>query len=342
MTASLLVSRIAIASGTLLTYAYDEGAPLASRLSGGACIGFAAMALVGFALALLFGLTPYTIGLTAALLLLPVLLLKSRPIRNQIDQDINQVLKAISRASSKPDRWAFIYFLFYAGTAIVMWLVFDRALLEKPQGIYTGVLNNYGDLPFHISVITRFAFGQNYPPEDPTFSGVRFTYPFLTDFVSAMFVRCGASLRNSLFIENWIIGVALVGVLHRFGLRLLRNRTAAILVPVLVILNGGLGWAMLFGDVNKSDAGVFHVLMNIQHSYTILPDVTQGWRWGNAVTSLLVPQRGFLLGIPLAVIVFTQWWDATTTDAEPQGRGDAAKRSANKTKERITQPPNPN
>jgi len=329
MIASLALSLIAIASGTLLTYTYDEGAPLASRVSSGACIGFAAMALVGFVFALLFGLNPYTIGFTAALLLLPVLLLKSRPIRNQIDQDINQALKAISRASSKPDRWAFIYFLFYAGVAIVMWLVFDRALLEKPEGMYTGVLNNYGDLPFHISVITRFAFGQNYPPEDPTFSGVRFTYPFLTDFVSAIFVRCGASLRNSLFIENWIIGVALVGVLHRFGLRLLRNRTAAILVPVLVILNGGLGWAMLFGDVNKSDAGVFHILMNIQHSYTILPDVTQGWRWGNAVTSLLVPQRGFLLGIPLAVIVFTQWWDAMREKREsvpPASAGGSKKR----------------
>lgn len=328
MIASLALSLIAIASGTLLTYTYDEGAPLASRLSGGACIGFAVMALVGFVFALLLGLNLYTISFTAALLLLPLLLLKSRPIRNQIDQDINQALKTISRASSKPDRWAFIYFLFYAGVAIVMWLVFDRALLEKPDGVYTGVLNNYGDLPFHISVITRFAFGQNYPPEDPTFSGVRFTYPFLTDFISAIFVRCGASLRNSLFIENWIIGVALVGVLHRFGLRLLRNRTAAILVPVLVILNGGLGWAMLFGDVNKSDAGVFHVLMNIQHSYTILPEVAQGWRWGNAVTSLLVPQRGFLLGIPLAVIVFTQWWDAMRDreSVPPASAGGSKKR----------------
>jgi hypothetical protein len=47
-----------------------------------------------------------------------------------------------------------------------------------------------------------------------------------------------------------------------------------------VILNGGFGWWMLFGDVNNSEAGVFHVLMNIQHSYTILPDVTQGLALG--------------------------------------------------------------
>src|SRR5581483_11929220 len=243
-----------------------------------------------------------------------------------LNADVDQALRSISRASTKPDRWAFIYFLFYAGVMIVMWLVFDRALLEKPTGLYTGVLNNYGDLPFHISVITRFAYGQNFPPEDPTFAGARFTYPFLTDFVSAMFLRAGASLRNSMFIGNWIIGVALVGVLHRFGLQLLRNRTAAILTPVLVILNGGFGWYMLFSDVNKTDAGVFQILNHIQHSYTILPDVTQGWRWGNSVTSLLVPQRGFLLGIPLAVIVFTQWWWAAGTDGEKRGQGDAEKK----------------
>ncbi|PYS82872.1 MAG: hypothetical protein DMF70_07450 [Acidobacteria bacterium] len=125
-----------------------------------------------------------------------------------------------------------------------------------------------------------------------------------------MFVRAGASLCDSLFIENYIVGVALVGVLHRFGRQLLRNRTAALLTPVLVILNGGFGWGMLLSEVNQSEGGVFQVLRHISHSYTILPEVALGWRWGNAVTSLLVPQRGFLLGIPLAAIVFTQWWTA--------------------------------
>ncbi len=325
MIISLALSLLAIASGTLLTYTYDEDAPLASRLCGGACIGFACMALVGLILALAFGLNATTLAVTAALLALPLLLLTNEGTRDRLNADVDQALRSISRASTKPDRWAFIYFLFYAGVMIVMWLVFDRALLEKPTGLYTGVLNNYGDLPFHISVITRFAYGQNFPPEDPTFAGARFTYPFLTDFVSAMFLRAGASLRNSMFIGNWIIGVALVGVLHRFGLQLLRNRTAAILTPVLVILNGGFGWYMLFSDVNKTDAGVFQILNHIQHSYTILPDVAQGWRWGNSVTSLLVPQRGFLLGIPLAVIVFTQWW-AAGTDGEKRGQGDAEKK----------------
>jgi hypothetical protein len=213
--------------------------------------------------------------------------------------------------------------------AIAMWLIFSRALLEMPTGIYTGVLNNYGDLPFHISVITRFAHGQNFPPEDPTFAGVRFTYPFITDLISAMFLRAGASLRSSMFIENYTLGVALVGVVHRFGQRLLRNRTAGILTPLFVLLNGGFGWAMLFDDVNKTDGGVFQILGHIPHSYTILPEIERAWRWGNSVTSLLVTQRGFLLGIPLAVIVFTQWW-VSLTGTETPGHGDAAKKPLKK------------
>jgi hypothetical protein len=326
MIISLALALLALATGTLLTYTYDDGAPLASRLCSGACIGFALLGLVGLIIALFLGLNPYTIGLTALILALTgLLLVAGKARRDQVNADFNAALKAVSVAASKPDRWAFIYFLFYAGVMVGMWLIFDRALLENPDGLYTGVLNNYGDLPFHISVITRFAFGQNFPPEDPTFAGARFTYPFLTDFISAMFVRVGASLRNSMFIENWIIGVALVGTLHRLGLQLLRNRTAALLTPLLVILNGGLGWKMLWEDINKSGGGIFHVLTHIQHSYTILPDVALGWRWGNAVTSLLVPQRGFLLGIPLVAIVITQWWQAMNAGPEQGGKGKAQK-----------------
>jgi hypothetical protein len=329
---SLALSLIAIASGALLTYTWDEDAPLASRLCTGTCIGFALLGLIGFALALLIGLTTVSLIATALLLAMPALLLRSPHVRAQLDADLKSTTRALSRATTAPDRWAYIYFLFYAMVAAVMWLVFARAVFEKPDGMYTGVLNNYGDLPFHLSVITRFALGQNFPPEDPTFAGARFTYPFMTDFVSAMFVRAGASLRDSLFIENYFVGVALVGVLHRFGQKLLRNRTAAILTPLLIIFNGGLGWAMLVGDVNKTDGGIFQLLGHIPHSYTILPEVEAGWRWGNAVTSLLVPQRGFLLGIPLAVIVFTQWWSASQSDTEVKSQKVKGKKDTRRDK----------
>ena len=331
MFVSLLLMLIAIASGFVLTYTFEEDEPLASRLCTGACIGFALVGMFGFLLASALGLYAITLALTATVTAAPLLLLTHQGYRQRVNKDANQALRAISRATTRPNRWDFIYFLFYAVLAIGMWLIFRRALLEQANGIETGVLNNFGDLPFHLSVITRFAYGQNFPPEDPTFAGVRFTYPFLTDFISAMFVRAGASLRNSLFIENYVIAVALVGVIHRFAQKLVHNRTAAIITPLLILLNGGFGWVMLWDDVGKVDGGVFQVLKRLAHSYTILPEIEKAWRWGNSITSLLLTQRGFLLGIPLAVIVIRLWWEALNGKSVPPA-------SAGGSKKRLTPP----
>src|ERR1051325_4809451 len=128
------------------------------------------------------------------------------------------------------------------------------------------------------------------------------------NFVSAMFVRCGADLRESMFIENYILGIAFVGLVHRWALVMLRNRLAAIITPLIVLLNGGMGWTLLFEKAGSNEGGLFGVLMDLPPSFTVIPETT--WRWGNAVSALLVPQRGFLMGLPLATIAFTQWWIA--------------------------------
>ncbi len=59
----------------------------------------------------------------------------------------------------------------------------------------------------------------------------------------------------------------------------------------------------------QNEGGLFGVLMDLPPSFTVIPETT--WRWGNAISALLVPQRGFLMGLPLATIAFTQWWLAT-------------------------------
>ena len=100
MIISLALSFIAIASGALLTYAWDEDAPLASRLCTGACIGFALLGLIGFVLALMIGLTSSTLAVTALLLATPALLLKDSKRRAGISADINQANLTSQSATS--------------------------------------------------------------------------------------------------------------------------------------------------------------------------------------------------------------------------------------------------
>ena len=316
MIASLLLALLVTFSGTVATYLYDENASLGARLCAGGAIGLAALGLVGFVVASLVDLSGPAVLFSAVICCSPLSLLTDSAIRQRLKQDFDNVLLSARRLFTKPDATSIGYFLFYAVVAVVLWKVFSRAVIEDNIGLSTGLLNNFGDLPFHLSVITSFVFGNNFPPEDPTYAGVRFTYPFISDFVSAMFVRCGADLRESMFIENYILGLSFVGLVHRWALVMLRDKLAAIITPLLVILNGGLGWIQLFDKARTNEGGLWGVLMDLPPSFTVVPETT--WRWGNAISALLIPQRGFLMGLPLATIAFTYWWIATDKKRGPE------------------------
>src|SRR5215213_10323358 len=322
MIASLLLALLVTLSGTVATYLYDENASLGARLCAGAALGLAALGLVSFVVASFIGLSGIAVLFSTAICCSPLALLTDASTLKHFKQDLAGVSIA-TRQLLRFELRSVGYFLFYAVIAVIFWKVFSRAVIEDNTGLSTGLLNNFGDLPFHLSVITSFAFGNNFPPEDPTYAGVRFTYPFLSDFVSAVFVRCGADLRESMFIENYILGLAFVGLVHRWALVMLRNRLAAIITPLVVLLNGGMGWTLLFDKAGSNEGGLFGLLMDLPPSFTVIPETT--WRWGNAVSTLLVPQRGFLMGLPLAVIAFTQWWIATDK-TRPQKTPETAKK----------------
>ena len=338
MLASLLLALLVTLSGTVATYLYDENASLGARLCAGAVLGLAALGLVSFVIASFIGLSDIAILFSTVICCSPLALLTDAATLKRAQQDVAGV-SAATRQLLRIDPRTVGYFLFYAVVALIFWKVFSRAVIEDNTGLSTGLLNNFGDLPFHLSVITSFAFGNNFPPEDPTYAGVRFTYPFLSDFVSAVFVKCGADLRESMFIENYLLGLAFVGLIHRWALVMLRDRLAAILTPLIVLLNGGMGWILLFEKAGSNEGGLFGALMDLPPSFTVIPETT--WRWGNAVSALLVPQRGFLMGLPLAVIAFTQWWIATDKSRPQQTPETGKKKRAAAKQKTVSQEPLP-
>jgi len=299
MLLAILLLIFAITGGTLLTFLFDRGTPRAARFCMGASIGLALMATVGFLLALVFGLGAITIILTALVLLLPWLLLLNGEYRIAILAALRLNLSPAGSSST-----GIGYLAFYLAIAILLAMVFSRAVFERPDGIYTGVTNNLGDLPLHLQVINSFAQGQNLPPQDPTYAGVRFAYPFLVDFLTAMLVQAGAGVIFAMWVQNMVLAIAFVGLLHYWTILLTRNRLAGVIAPLLVLFSGGMGWWLLFYE--PSGEGFLAMLGNLQHDYTIVPNSIL--RWGNSLTTLFVPQRSILFGLPLAITIFCQWW----------------------------------
>jgi hypothetical protein len=309
MIAACLLLTIAVLGGTLLTFLFDSGAPAAARLSMGACLGMALMSATGFVFALWLGLNATSIALAGGALLLPWLLLLNSKYRAQARGQFWPWSKATSKQSrpQKPSgnigNW-----LFYIAITLLLALVFSRAVYPQPDGIYTGFTNNLGDLPLHMQVINSFVQGHNIPPEDPSYAGVRFAYPFMADFFAAMLVRAGAGLVAAMWLQNMVLALSLVSLLHYWTLLLTRNRAAGLLAPLLVLFSGGLGWWLLFSDWSASD-GLFSLLGNLPHDYTIIAEPNSLLRWGNSLTTLFVPQRSILFGMPLAIFIFCEWWN---------------------------------
>ena len=141
--------------------------------------------------------------------------------------------------------------------------------------------------------------------------------------MSAILFAVAPACGSRCFLENFVLAFCFVALVHRWALVLLQGSPRSDCYTLLVLLNGGFGWMLLWTEMKRSDTGLLGALKALPPSVTVIPDTT--WRWGNAVSTLLVPQRGMLLGLALAVIVFTQWWLSEEKGKREKGWGKARK-----------------
>jgi hypothetical protein len=205
----------------------------------------------------------------------------------------------------------------FAILAVVLGAAFARAVVAGPNGeLGTGVDHNIGDLPFHFAIVTSFTDGANFPPEHPELASTRLTYPVVADFVTALFVKAGAGLAAAMTLQSAVLGLALLGLLYQWARSLAGGRAAALLAPTLVLLSGGLGFLWLLDEVDPSTGGLAAHLGRLTHDYTIVG--SGELRWGNVVLTMLIPQRSFLFGLPLFLIVCRLWWRAVGEEANAE------------------------
>jgi hypothetical protein len=306
MLAASLLLIVTVASGALLTFVYDRRAPLLARVCMGAATGLPLLAMEGYLLALVLGMNATSVVLAGFLQFLPAAALLRPAYRDAMRAALTHAQQS-ARAAFRERPYATQGFvLFYIVIAVVLGLVFSAGVYETPQGIYTGIANNLGDLPLHMQVISSFAQGNNFPPEDPTYAGVRFAYPFLSDVMAAMLIKCGASIIGAMWMQSMVLALALTGLLQYWTWLLTRSQLAGIIAPLLVLFSGGFGWTWILMELHNSPGGLVWLLQHLTHDYTIGPDSIL--RWGNSLTTLFVPQRSILLGLPLALVIFCQWW----------------------------------
>lgn len=181
-------------------------------------------------------------------------------------------------------------------------LLSHRLLFLDEGTLSVGILNAWGDLPWHMANIMNFAEGQTVPPQNPIFAGMRLTYPFLSNFLSAMLVTAGAGAISSVFLPALLLIPCALMLLYGLTVTLTKSRVAAICVVCLFFFAGGtLGWTRLPSDLSESSLGLMEFLTHLPRDYTGNGGDPDGYHFLNPLLSLFLPQRSFLFGIPLAL-----------------------------------------
>lgn len=304
----LTVIFLTAAAGACLTYLIEENAPFWARLSVGAVIGQILLGGVGFIAAKFIGLTTAGVWLSAVLASTPLLLLINKNFRANFQREASENLRRAGEFFSTGTASNFATFAAYSLLFVLLWFFFERAMLVSKNGIAVGASNNLGDLPYHLGAIFSFTEAENFYPQNPSFAGAKFTYPFLVDFIAAQFSVFNKAAADAMFWQNFALCFALVGTLFYFASVITQSRFVARVTPFLVLFSGGFGFVMLRSDWAADTQGLWHLLMNLPKDYSIQPETDGLFRWGNSLMTLFITQRSFLLGLPLAVYAFTQFW----------------------------------
>ena len=312
----IFISLLAVANGALLTLPVIEKTHASTRIAIGSVFGIAALSWVAFLAALPTGLNAISISVTVAIFAIGLAVQVRFIGRGRVDAALRQCRLSLGGG---------VYYVAWA--ALLAWL-FSRVVMFYPGGMHTAPANNYGDLPFHLGVITSFAYGENLPPQNPIFAGMKFTYPFLIDFLTAFFIRCGADWRSAFFVENLALALALVRLIEELTLKMFNNIVAARIAPVIFLFNGGLGFTNFIREFGAQSGGLLNFLSHLPKTYTMNAELALAsgavpLRWGNVFTTLLIPQRSMLFGLPFVAMIIALWWMAVgERDGETERRRD--------------------
>lgn len=319
MLVSVLVILLVAVGGFALTYTIESDEPFLWRAAAGLVIGSSVYGTLSFLIGCFTGLAIAS-PLALAITLVPLLLFRDRERWRRFKIDWQRATNKMQGGS-----WAkFLRFAFYAFFFLLFCLFFSQAMYQTPAGIFTGGSNNLGDLPFHLGAIFGFTDGGNLPPQNPSFAGAKFSYPFIADVVTAGFMKLGTDVQSAMVVQDIAWAFSLLVILERFVFRLTGDRLAGKIAPWLLFFSGGLGFIWFFGDYWAQGKGLFDFLNNLPKDYTIGDE----FRWGNSLITLFLTQRSLLLGMPLTIIVLQKlwtWFERTNEkETEKVGRGDGA------------------
>ncbi len=306
---------LAFAAGFMMTFISQMPWQLEGRLAAGIVLGFSAAAMLTWVAAIPLGMSGVSVAAGAALLAMVVVACgRCTRWRPTLRDEAVSLARRWRRGQALP-LWLLV------GLALVFFVPFYSHALElRSDGLYAGYVNIWGDWCTHLAIAGFLSDAPHVlPPDNPFFSGVKLTYPFLPDLFSGALLHLGLSLQQSLPLASAIMSLALVVIFFSTAQRLVGDRWTAAVAVLIFFLSGGLGFLGVFqglapqGGALGLPAALLDAVVHPVREYTL--DRSVGFQWLNPVLAYLVPQRATLFGFGVGLVVVSLAWYARSTGA---------------------------
>lgn len=276
----------------------------------------AASIVIGLALASGLGLiAAFVLGMPNGLLATAIVLMvtntailyKTRP----------RASSELREPSPRSTAWRLANWALIGLTALLLASLCFSHFLPSSGGNLMSAGYTWADLALHTTLISSFAKKPILDLTLPIFAGSKLTYPFLVDFFSAQMLRLGAGWQWSLLLPSLALIYAFVRLLMGLVYRLTRSLRAAWISVSLVLLSGSAwGAALFFKDLALSGQTWHQLLLQ---DYSKLD--SNNLQYANFITSHLLPQRAYLFGITVALVIFILLWELVAKhQASPKNR----------------------
>lgn len=205
----------------------------------------------------------------------------------------------VTPASSTPEANARRSFLLGALATGAVWGVFftwlwPRMLYHNKGGdIVAGWQYLWADWSAHFTYAAHFAYRPmaDWFTDHPLFAGAKFTYPFVMDAISGILMKAGVDAVPAFVVPSMGATAAFLVFFYLFAYRVTRQ-------------GGGSFWAITFFLTGGSCLFLWYYFPELVQTLGLPErhdDKIIGWK--NVIISELVPQRAFLLGLPVTLAV---------------------------------------
>lgn len=246
-----------------------------------------------------FSIISHTCGLVLFIAIITAVGLVVRKKRGYFPNPLKDFKSTWLKGITASDQWMCIVLIIFMALAVI--LLSNHTLYEIDGGYYTGQAT-YGDMNFHLGIITSVAEQETFPPDYNIFPGAKLDYYFFCDSVSSSLYKFGTSLRMAYILPMVAAFATVFAGFWILADTILKSKKKSLLAFILFFLNGGLGTFYLL-DKEKFH-NIFYGYYCTPTNYRFKGDGETTIVWTNAIADMMLPQRATLFGWMAALAIF--------------------------------------